>query len=511
MNSTYSLYPVVRTDKPNKSGLCPMYLRYTYKKSWKNVPINKTIDPDHWNNEEREPRKNCPNRSEIIDLIRRKKVEIETLILNYSRENNDYPTSDELMSIVLTSVSKVKTWDYYFDLFVENQKKNKHVEGSTSEVYRQLKLKLTEFLLEKNLKWSWKGINVSFYNQFVYYLRNNDELKDSTIGKHIKTLKSFLNFVSVEYNLINPNQFRGFTTLRDEIDFVILNEKDIELMKSSVYLSSLITDKDFDLTDNEKLNIRIIILLCLTGMNFCDIQDIKVSDFFLDDGTENKQIDENDLKPINLYIKKTRKKLKIVDKKLIPIIPITHELSDVLLLSFSGYEEIYKSGKYISRISSFFREETIPITRLWNLIFSLREMNKEERLELLPSYPYLIPKVHNVVFNREIKLVLDKIGLNYHIKLVQGTNQNQIEELIIPKCEGVCSRTGRRSYITNSLSKGIHPSIVMRTTGIKKTETLRRYENISEKIIVEQLKEKNPKPQKIQNQEVEKPLDFDLD
>jgi len=510
MNSTYSLYPVVRTDKPNKSGLCPMYLRYTYQQSWKNIPLNKTIDPDHWNNEDREPRKNCPNRTEIIDLIRRKKIEIDSLILNYSRENNDYPTSDELYQIVSSSVSMVKTWNYYFDIFVESQKKNKFVEKPTIEVYRQFKMKMIGFLLEKNMKWSWKGININFYNQFVYYLRN-DGLKDSTIGKHIKTFKSFLNFVSIEYNLLNPNQYRKFTTLRDEIDFVILKDTDIELMKSSVHISSIITDKEFNLSDSEKREIRMMILLVKTGMNFCDLQDLKVSDFFIDENSQDEIINDNELKPINLYIKKRRKKLKMVDIKLIPIIPITHELSDVLLLSFSGYEEIYRTGKYISRISSFFREENVPITRLWNLLSSLKEMKPSERIELLPTYPFLLKKTHNGVFNREIKIVLNKIGLNYKVKIVQGTSQNQIEERIISKCDGVSSRTGRRSYITNSLSKGIHPSIVMRTTGIKKTETLRRYENISEKVIVEQLKEKNQKPQKVKEQEVERPLDFDLD
>ncbi len=40
----------------------------------------------------------------------------------------------------------------------------------------------------------------------------------------------------------------------------------------------------------------------------------------------------------------------------------------------------------------------------------------------------------------------------------------------------------------------------MRTHGIKKTETLRRYENIPDKEIIEQLREKNPIPVKPKGQ-----------
>ena len=123
-------------------------------------------------------------------------------------------------------------------------------------------------------------------------------------------------------------------------------------------------------------------------------------------------------------------------------------------------------------------------------------MSDDERLKLLPSYPFLVPQVQEVYFNREIKKILGKIGLNYKVKIVQNIGQNKISELILQKNEGVSSRTGRRSFITNSIIKGIDKSIIMRITGIKKMETLQRYENISEQVIIEQSKVQNPKPQK---------------
>ena len=339
---TYSLYPVLRVDKPNKNGTCSLYIRYTYGKVWKNISLNKTLEPSYWNKEENEPRKNCPNRKEILDLIRRKKTEIETIVLELSREDGEYPSPEELINNISNGKNRnIKNWVYYFDLFVKNQTENLNVEPSTLEVYRQSKEKLNGFQTEKDISFLWKNININFYNQFVYYLRGKG-LKDGTIGKHIKTLKSFLNYVSIEYNLLNPNQYRGFTTLREEPDFVILNDKDLELMKSSLSLSFVLPN-DFVLNNRERVIVKIMILLCKTGMNFCDLMDLKVDDIFIDEDFGKldhkqfkKKIETSEIR-INLFIKKVRKKIKRVDKKQIPIIPITHEIGDLFNVRWNYY------------------------------------------------------------------------------------------------------------------------------------------------------------------------------
>ena len=118
---TYSLYPVLRVDKPNKNGTCSLYIRYTYGKVWKNISLNKSLEPSYWNKEENEPRKNCPNRKEILDLIRRKKTEIETIVLELSREDGEYPSPEELINNISNGKNRnIKNWVYYFDLFVKN-------------------------------------------------------------------------------------------------------------------------------------------------------------------------------------------------------------------------------------------------------------------------------------------------------------------------------------------------------------------------------------------------------
>jgi site-specific recombinase XerD len=501
---TYSIYPVLRIDKPNKNGLCPLYLRYTYEKKWKNISLSKTLDPKFWNKEENEPRKNCPNRTEILDLIRRKKNEVETSILNYLRDNEKYPTPDVLLKMSGIENTNIKKWGHYFDLFVNNQTENLNVENSTLEVYRQTREKLTDFENEKNISIKWKEINIDFYNQFVYFLRGKG-LKDGTIGKHIKTLKSFLNFVSIRYNLLNPNQFRGFKTLNEEPDFVILSEKDLEIMKSSLSVSFKIKNQ-FVLNEREKTIIKLMILLCKTGMNFGDLIDLKIHDIFLEEEIKeidyekiNKQIDNDELQ-VNLYIKKIRKKLKSIDKKLIPIIPITHEMSYILKLCFIQWEETFHEIIKNDFRNYKIEKENESMFDLWiciqHLIDRFSRYGLDGVKDRFPDYPYFFPQnISNVSFNKEIKQVLKKIGMIEQIKIIKKTSKNKIIEEIRPKYELITSRTGRRTNITSSLTKGVNHSIVMRSHGIKKMETLRRYENIPDKDIIEQMRLKNPIPQ----------------
>lgn len=515
MENNYSLYPVLRSDKPNKNGLCPLYIRYTYKRKWKNLPLKKTLEAKFWNADDNEPRKNCPNRVDILNLIRTQKTNIEGKILSYSREFGDYPSPDDLLDLVSNHRNTKKDWDYYYDIFVENQKENNNVENSSLQVYGQCKMKLASFLKDKNLVWSWNSIGLDFYNQFIYYLRTiklrngNIGHKDSAIGKHIKTLKTFFNFVSVRYDIINPNQYRNFKTLREEPDFVILNDEDIEIMKSAIGVSYILPNK-IKLTSRESLIVRIMILLCKTGMNIGDLIDLKVTNIFKYEEIEKEVVIEltgEVIKYNSLYIKKNRQKLKKVTKKTIPVIPITVELALLIKLSFSTWEEslIEANKLYHKRPSRL--PENYGVNSLSKLLDELKNANEIERKELLEFYPNLLGNISEPAFNKEIKEVLGKIGLDYEVAIYENTSKNKVKEVLGTKASLVSSRTGRRSYITGQIAKGVSPSVIMRAVGISKPDTLKRYDNLSDNTIVDHIKKANKNPQKIGEDDPEPEID----
>ena len=492
MKNHYSLYAFVRTEKPDKFNKCQMYLRYTFK-TYKLIPLELKIDKDMWNVDKREPRKNYPLREKVKEIIQNKLLETESLILNYKTSTGTYPSPSILMDLS-NGIETKTTRDNYFDEFVKYQKFTKFIEQATIDTYNQTKEKLKQYLINWNIDWEWRKIDLKFYEGFISYM-GSIPLKLGTQGKHIKNLKTFLGYINENHRLVTYEQYKNFVTPDEDPDFTVLTERDKEIMKSHLSTSSILPNQT-KLNEEEKENLRIMLILCYTGLNFEDLMDVKIDDIYDIKSIEDLDFNLSIYEKISadLYIKKPRKKLKKVDKKLIPIIPITHDLSDLLKMSFSYNEDNYISLSDTLEIKLASKDEKISLKNLWKLINDTNTSNIEERSNLLPTYPRLFKDFSNTVFNREIKLILKKIGLNEIVNIISNSGSNKIIETKSPKWKLVSTRTGRRTFITSSLAKGIPLNTVMRMVGIKKYDTVMRYDNISDLHIVKTMKEINPKP-----------------
>ena len=477
-----------------------MYFRYTYKGEYKLVSLKKSIKKEDWNSEKLEPKRTCPNRVDLITSIRDTRLKIENIILTYEHKFGDYPKPSELLDLFNgNEIERVgQTWDDLFDKFIEIQKQTKNVEQSTIDIYNQTKVSIEDYLKDRKLIWSWKGVGLTLYNDFISYHYSKGK-SGNTIGKYIKTMKTYFRYVSDYYELLTYNQFSKFVTIKEENDFVTLTERDIEIMKSSIGLSSLFTI-DIELDKKEKEMLKFMVLLTKTGMNFGDLIGLNVFDFYdeqgivdiFEDFVSSKHDEER-----YIHIKKRRKKLKKIDKKQIPIIPITHEISDILKSCFTMSDDFFISlDNEEYNMKRLNQKEIHSINNLWYLIENVKKMKEEDKLIQLPHYPNFFRKMYNSDFNEKIKIIMGKIGLDYDVKLVNNVGHNDVEELIVPKNTMVSTRTGRRTLITSSISKGMNNTILKRMVGIKKDDTLSRYENLSERVIVEEVKNKNPKPSK---------------
>lgn len=492
MKNHYSLYPFVRTEKPDKFNKCSMYLRYTFK-TYKLIPLDVKIDKDMWNVDKREPRKNYPHRDEVKEIIQKKSLEVEGLILKYKTNTGTYPSPSTLMDLT-NGIETKTTWDSYFDEFINHQKYVKFIEEATIVTYKQTKEKLNQYLINWVIDWEWRKIDLKFYEGFISYM-GSLPLKLSTQGKHVKNLKTFLGYINENHKLVTYEQYKNFITPVEDADFAVLSERDKEIMKSHLNTSSILPNQT-KLDAEEKETLRIMLILCYTGLNFEDLMDVKIDDIYVIKSIEDLDfnLSFHDKIPDDLFIKIPRKKLKKVDKKLIPIIPITHDLSDLLKMSFSYDEDNYISLSDTLEIKLPKKDEKLSLKNLWKLINDTNNTQIETRSNILPTYPYLFKDYSNTVFNRDIKFILNKIGLNEIVSVIVNSGNNKIIETKSPKWKLVSSRTGRRTFITSCLTKGIPISTVMRMVGIKKYDTVMRYYNISDLQIVKTMKETNPKP-----------------
>ncbi|MCK5789160.1 MAG: tyrosine-type recombinase/integrase [Chlamydiia bacterium] len=99
-------------------------------------------------------------------------------------------------------------------------------------------------------------------------------------------------------------------------------------------------------------------------------------------------------------------------------------------------------------------------------------------IEILEKYNYAIPNIHNQTMNRSIKRICKLVGIDSPIQKIKLIGTNRTAETK-PKYSYITTHTGRRTFITIAILKGVPIPLIMRMTGHKKVETLMKYAKIS--------------------------------
>lgn len=451
----YSLNFIIRDDQVNGQGKCPIYLRYTFRSKWKNIPLKYSIEPSNWDKENYSVRRKYPNHNELKRLMNDFESKIRQKIDDYFYENKEYPSKD-LIDNVIGDVKKVSTstsspsLKSLYDEFVK-YKKGEMMKQSTLNIYKYTWEKWELYEKSTSVK-ELSDMNertLSLFNTFLL----EQGLQMNTIGKYTKTIKTFLRYVSFHLELPVPPSFQRVKVKREEKDnFVVFEKEEFEKLKQEVFYSRYFKFNKYDLTEREILIGRIMVFLCSTGLSFVDFDRLTIDNLFIDK-------DKLDTKKKYLNIKIHRQKTKIPEVCVIPIIDITIDLLvDMLGLTYKFY-----GGD----------DTNVSLELKLNILEKLLKVMK--RGEKLTEYqPRLFPKVFVQDFNREIKLLTCKLGMTNEVKVLKQIKNDIVDENI-PKYQLISSHTGRRTYITSCLQQGIRPHILMKTTGHKKIGTLLRY------------------------------------
>lgn len=90
----------------------------------------------------------------------------------------------------------------------------------------------------------------------------------------------------------------------------------------------------------------------------------------------------------------------------------------------------------------------------------------------------VFPQISNATMNQSIHLLCKLAGFNEPIRIVQFKGSERIEK-VVPKYKLIGSHTGRRSFISNGLSKGIPAEIMMKWTGHSDWKAMQPYIEIT--------------------------------
>lgn len=197
MNAT--IEAVCYRSKVLANNESPMMLRVTKDKKRQYESLGFSLDPKFWDFEKNRPRRNCPNKSQIEQVISAKIKAYKDQIMEWNAENKEY-TPSSLIDKVKNPV-KARTVKDMFDSYIARL----ITENRTGYA---LSVKETRNSLEKfshHLNFYFSDIDNVWLKQYESYLRGLN-MSENTIGKRFRTLRMMFN-LAIDEKIVKPEYY----------------------------------------------------------------------------------------------------------------------------------------------------------------------------------------------------------------------------------------------------------------------------------------------------------------
>jgi site-specific recombinase XerD len=250
-------------DKPNRKGDRPILLTYLFNgNKFRYSTKLKTTDKD-WNPVKQFVKKNGADESEINFALNEFKRVIAKVELDTKFEPQ-LLTKELIIEKLNNATGKKNEVFGIYDAFEEyiNEALAKKSEG-IKKIYEGTLVKLKAFEKDKKYKLTFDSIDSKFENKFTEYLMQEHSLLNNTVGRYIKTIKSFMNF-AFERGYTTSFKYKAFKVIRQDADIIYLTES--ELLK--IY--------NFENLPRRLDAVRDAFCLgCFTGLRFSDLSELK--------------------------------------------------------------------------------------------------------------------------------------------------------------------------------------------------------------------------------------------
>lgn len=257
--------------EPTSKSETLIYLNYNYQYKRFKYSTGEKINPKYWNSgkqraKETKQFREYPEFNSRLDLIENGINTVFRKLLNDGiQPNNEIikkALENELSDHIVHS-NKDSLFEF-IEKYTLESKLNKTL--GTIKVYKTSFGYLKKYATHINKQIDFDSITLEFYNKYTSFLTHDYNLSANTVGKHIKTLKTFMN-EATERGLHNNLEFkkRKFKTLREESDSIYLTLEELKKIENLTLIANPKLDRVRDL----------FLIGCYTGLRFSDFSQIK--------------------------------------------------------------------------------------------------------------------------------------------------------------------------------------------------------------------------------------------
>lgn len=431
---------VQRNDYKTKTGYSKLYIRYTHKGKWFDIPTGQSCREEDWNREKGEPRRNHPYKEQLLnelESLKRGVIKLKDSLILEGKE----VSVENLKQLVRKRKTESDNQKTFKEGWVEHldMRRNK-LKPSTVTVYNVTLNHLQRYCQENNKVLSWSLFDLNFEHDWNNYFFDND-ISNGTSGKYFKTLKTFLDW-GFERKYFSNDVYKKYKVEHSIPEIYPLKEREVNKIKE------FIRESNEDCSDKLRNIGRMFLFMCYTSLRFSDLQRLTFS-----------MINKGEKKYSDGYIRMDTKKTG----KYITV-PFTLNSISILMEIHWGFN-LYIGGSFI-----------------FNSDLTYDSSNKGSMVNLNPDMR-VFSQISNQKFNKYVKDLCQKVGLNRKVEIVRIVgNQRHSEHKSL--WETIGTHTGRRTFITLSLQKGMRPETIMEITGHLKTDTMYRYNKITPDVTV---------------------------
>ncbi|MEL5892336.1 site-specific integrase [Bacteroides sp. GD17] len=178
-------------SKTLSNGEHPIMLRVCKGGKKKYIGLGISVNPKYWDFEKNKPKRNCPNREQIIKVINEQEQKYSEQILEFSTEQREY--SPTTLVEAVAPIRKSKTVNDMFEEYITQLKDEGRLGYALS--VQQVRNSLLKFKGHSDVFFS--EIDVNWLKTYESWLRCC-KLEDNTIGIRFRTLRAVYNLALTE-------------------------------------------------------------------------------------------------------------------------------------------------------------------------------------------------------------------------------------------------------------------------------------------------------------------------
>lgn len=304
MKTNFSLLFYMKKQKNYTKGVAPIYIRITVNGKRAESATGRSCEPDRWNCKSGRSigtKEDSRSLNSYLDQLQNMAYDAHGELL----KSGHVITAESIKNRFLGREEKSQT---LLQAITEHNEKVETLVGKefvqgTLNRYKVLKNHLEVFLPFKyDVKdIDMRNVDITFLNEFDYYLRSKKSCANNYTVKMIKNLGKIIN-ISFENGHIQKNPFACYKGRTKKVDRYFLNQEEIQLIADKKFVS-------------ERLDIirDLFLFCCFTGLAYADVQ--KLQNSHISKGIDGEQ-----------WIIKNRQKTNI--RSAIPLLPSAINIID---------------------------------------------------------------------------------------------------------------------------------------------------------------------------------------